>query len=147
VKAEKKLKVHVPKSTEETRSSRETVSSSPNKGAVVDAQPTGGVDSRVSPEESTGPDAGSTVLSQFEPAPHADPVRVQHEQKDLTAGRYVHSADHAVTGPKTKQELKAEDDAKVATFTRGGEDRVAYPGVSDRDFNSKSSNAPNTEQD
>ena len=142
-------KVKVPKSTEETRSSRETVSSTPNKGAVVEAQPVGVEDSGVSPEGNSGPETGS-IVTQPHPAKGADPVRIQRENKKVTLGRHVHSKGHEVTGPKTAAELKAEDDKKVALFSRGGSGTAAevpHPGVSGRDFVSdESANPANTQE-
>ena len=81
---------------------------------------------------------GDTCHEQFTPAVGAQPVRMRHNKPE--GGSHVTSE----TSVAPEHPHKAQDPGKVAKFTRGGEGRVAYPGVSSRDWNNDDKNAPNT---
>ena len=133
-------KLKVPEGSESSHGA-ESVSSVPNKGRVMEAQPN--VEG-VTPDTPTG--LGSTVHSQIRATGAALSNRVRKVNPEVSAGTHVVDAKPQPQAMSAK-EKKAIDDAKAKLFSRGGSgnsDAVPYPGVSDRDFNSEDLNAPNT---
>ena len=82
-------------------------------------------------------DCGDCCTEQFAPAPGALPVRVR---KNKAEGGSLVTSETQPTPPNP------DDKSKVACFTRGGESRLPYPGVSGRDWNITGAPAPNKEQ-
>jgi hypothetical protein len=111
-------------------------SAAPNKGKVVKAYKSTGIDSRVRPGETTGANAGATVHSQMQPAPGAHPVRVRHAEPVKSGNTLAHVTDGPETKPRqTREEAEAN---KMKLFVRGGSgnsDAVPHPSTSPRDWN------------
>ena len=86
-------------------------------------------------------DCGDCCHEQLPPAPGGSPVRMRHNKSE--GGSLTTSE----VRPTPERPHVVQDPAKVKMFTRHGEDRIAYPKMSGRDFNSKGHSAPNTEKD
>ena len=133
----------VPKSTEDVLQPKlETVSATPNKGELVEAHDaTTGVGHAEGDVALPGSvDCGDCCLEQFAPAKGALPVRTRTNKPE--GGSIVTSE----TQPTPPYPDESEDAARVKLFTRGGADRIAYPTMSGRDWNSTGAPAPNKEQ-
>ena len=86
-------------------------------------------------------DCGDCCHEQLPPAPGGSPVRMRHNKSE--GGSLTTSE----VRPTPERPHVVQDPAKVKMFTRHGEDRIAYPKMSGRDFNSKGHKAPNMEKD
>lgn len=85
-------------------------------------------------------DCGDCCSEQLPVATGASPVRMRHNKPE--GGSLVTSAVR-MTPPEPDAAMNAE---RVKCFTRSGADRLPYPGMSDRDWNSKDQKAPNMEK-
>ena len=112
----------------------ETVSATPNDPKELAGRAIGEANGK---QEPANADCGDCCSIQFQPAPGAQPVRMRHSKPE--GGSLVTS--------ETSASLPNPDDkSKVACFTRHGESRIPYPGVSGRDWNITDAPAPNKEQ-
>jgi hypothetical protein len=115
-----------------------------------DPKPFGGVDSRVTQHETTGPNVGHSRHSQAPSLPGASPNRVRHSEPKLIRENGSTHLAHVTNIPKKeKDERAAADAAKVKLFSRpssGNSDALPHQEVSQRDWNSTNAPAPNRKE-
>jgi hypothetical protein len=140
----------IPKSTEQVLSpSTETVSAAPQHHVLVDGFSPDRADHADLHSDNDVPQnakAGHTNHIQLVPRGNAHPVRVRKSGSKATLGGHVTSEPAPIVLDSHSSEMES---AKVKLFTRGGSgtnDKKPRPNMSDRDFNSKGSDAPNRRQ-
>lgn len=125
-------KVKVPKSAA-TKAGKETVSGVLQHGAVKDSQPVGSSENTAPGNEDLpmSVKGGHTEHEQFKPASEAHPLRMRHNKPE--GGSLTTSEPSPMYHPGERDKASM-DAAKVKKFTRGGEDRIAHPTMSGRDW-------------
>ena len=135
-------KIKTPKPTEKVLSPKlETVSATPNdpKDLVAhDASKGKGLHATTEDMPGASVCGGDTCHEQFTPAPGALSMRKRMNKPE--GGSHTTSPTEA----PLPHPHKAQDPHKVAMFSRKGEDRIAHPTTSPRDWNNDDLSVPNT---